>query len=224
MSGQALHQYCDPGADIRRWIDKHIGSRALSSPLSLCATAAFTLKILAEGIPGCLVECGVFTGAHPAVMAHACDLAGEVRDVWLFDSFAGLPETGPEDHNPGTPPFEHGGFKCTLGGVLKNLAEWKIDAGALHFVEGWFSETIPSSRTGPIALLRIDADLHASTEVCAQHLYDRVVPNGFVIVDDWNYDGVREAVDAVVGAPHQLHKIPGGRHSYFWRKDNGGDT
>lgn len=50
-------------------------------------------------IEGDIVECGVFNGGSAAVMAYAgVRLSSVRRDMWLFDSFDGLPEPGERDH------------------------------------------------------------------------------------------------------------------------------
>ena len=54
---------------------------------------------------------------------------------------------------------------------------------------------------GDIAILRLDADWYASTKICLAYLFDRVVPGGFVIVDDYGtYAGCQRAVDEFIGA------------------------
>jgi O-methyltransferase len=42
------------------------------------------------------------------------------------------------------------------------------------------------SRTGQLALLRLDGDLYESTMDALKALYEKVSPGGFVIVDDFN--------------------------------------
>ncbi|HXI69239.1 MAG TPA: TylF/MycF/NovP-related O-methyltransferase [Verrucomicrobiae bacterium] len=71
------------------------------------------------------------------------------------------------------------------------------DPGFLHFLKGWFQETMPkdSSQISQIAILRLDGDWYDSTRVCLEFLYDKVVPGGFVIIDNYGaYEGCRKAV------------------------------
>lgn len=63
----------------------------------------------------------------------------------------------------------------------------------IKVVEGWFEETLKSYDTGEIALLRLDGDLYNSTWVCLQHLFQKVIKGGCVIIDDWNLKGCRDA-------------------------------
>ena len=68
----------------------------------------------------------------------------------------------------------------------------------LHFHKGWFQETMPkvSPQISLIAILRLDGDWYASTRVCLEFLYGKVVRGGFVIIDDYGaYEGCRKAVD-----------------------------
>jgi O-methyltransferase len=162
------------------------------------------------GIEGAVVECGVFKGGTSAVMASA---ASATRKIWLFDSFEGLPE--PKDID-GVKAREYAGGRSmgTLSsiercvGPLASVHELffdvlHIDPSRVEIRKGWFQDTVPKARheIGPIAVLRLDGDWYESTQVCLEHLYDLVVPNGFVIIDDYGYwEGCRRAVDEFVSA------------------------
>ncbi len=227
MNERELRAYCDPGVLAKKWIDKHVLASALGIPPTLYATAAFTFKVLVEDVPGCLLEAGCCAGAHPAVMDYVCRFMGKVRPIWLLDSFEGIPMAGPEDcdscaalvgRQPGDKLMTSGIAYCPLRGAQRNMTMWGSNIDKLHFVKGWFQETVPTLKTGPIAILRLDADLYASTKVCMEHFYGRVSPGGFVIVDDWGFSGVQRAIREVIGEPPQVIQIPD-TECFFWRKD-----
>ena len=66
------------------------------------------------------------------------------------------------------------------------------------FHVGWFQQTIPGtlSSLDKIAVLRLDGDYYESTKVCLDGLYDHVVKDGFIIIDDYGtFQGCKKAVD-----------------------------
>jgi hypothetical protein len=68
----------------------------------------------------------------------------------------------------------------------------------ITIVKGWFQNTLPvyRDRMGAIAILRIDGDWYESTKVCLESLYDNVVNEGYIIIDDYGfYPGCKKAVD-----------------------------
>ena len=53
------------------------------------------------------------------------------------------------------------------------------------FLKGFFSDTMPTAPIRQLALIRLDGDMYESTFVVLQHLYDKLSPGGYVIVDDY---------------------------------------
>lgn len=183
------------------WIDRKVKDYTLSTPHTLYGTAAIAGKVLIDEISGALVECGVWKGAHPAIMSYMaryCNQHGRI--IYLFDSFEGLPKSTSDD--PGMEHIPSGELAVPLKEVRKYMTEvCAAEEGTLRFIKGWFEDTVPekAKKIGPIALLRLDGDLYESTKVCMEHLYPKVSPGGFVIIDDWQLSGVRKAVCEVVG-------------------------
>ena len=174
-----------------------------------------------HGVPGCYVECGVWKGGAAALMALAnLSYGSERRHIHLFDAFDDICEPDPAvdgeralsevEQWAGVRREELSGKLRPLVGVydrrggpgsveeVSRLLEDRVgyDGRFLHYHEGWFQDTLPNAETGEIAILRLDADWHASTKICLEYLYDNVVSGGFIIVDDYGaYDGCRKAVD-----------------------------
>ncbi len=151
------------------------------------------------------------------------DLPSGTRRVHLFDSFSGIPEAGPHDRDYTAGGHKAGASACSLEQVKQYMAGWKIPDELLVYHPGLFEDTMPRCYDAPgalikapdrsavitsIAVLRLDADLYESTRTCMRYLYPLVVPGGWVIVDDWNLDGCRKAIEEIVRpAP------------VYWRKD-----
>lgn len=197
---------------IKEWLDT-VCQRALSTRATLQATYDIARVVLANGIPGDLVECGVFAGSNAAAMARAImdaewDLCtdGKMRSgrrhykrrVHLFDSFAGIPQAGPEDVEFLERGHQAGLSACPLVDVKVHMREWGIPDELLVWHPGLFRQTLAVTPTYSIALLRLDADLYASTSDCMHYLYPLVSPGGWVICDDFALGGARKAVEEVV--------------------------
>lgn len=173
-----------------------------------------------HNIKGCFVECGVWKGGAVGLMALANLKHGTLRrNIHLFDSFQEICE--PDKAVDGERAVQEvkqwsngscngnltplNGFYDSFGGPgtlqgNKDFLEKIIgyDPDFLHYHKGWFQDTLPIdySNIGEIAILRLDADWYASTKICLEYLYEKVVTGGFVIVDDYAaYDGCRKAVD-----------------------------
>jgi O-methyltransferase len=126
----------------------------------------------------------------------------------LFDSFEELPEPKPED---GIQAAEYcggansgmlvpvGQCEASIEGVRDFLlGDLQLHERDLDFHVGWFQDTIPDPATAikDIALLRLDGDWYESTKVCLDHLYDRVSPQGIIILEDYFcWEGCRKATD-----------------------------
>ena len=176
-----------------------------------------------SGIYGDFIECGTWKGGAVALMALANLRHGSnLRHIHLFDSFEGIPE--PDESIDGEKAIQEikraggeakgrlvsvRGFYDRYGGEIgtleqnRHLLETVIGYASshLHYHKGWFQDTLPkdSPEIREIAILRLDGDWYASTKICLEHLYDKVVKGGFVIIDDYGYfEGCRKAVDEFI--------------------------
>lgn len=171
-------------------------------------------------IPGAIVECGTWNGGAAAVISHASIRGGMARDIWLFDSFEGLPAPTADD-----PPEVHKAYHagwCT-GSPEKAIAILTSEGTKpekIHIVKGWFEETLPAAHVGPIALLHVDSDWYESVRICLNAFFDSVVAGGLIVIDDYHlWGGCRKAVDEFVEARGVGHLLqPSGRTAVYLTK------
>lgn len=150
-------------------------------------------KLDEEGIEGAVVETGCWRGG---LGAHVATLG---RKVWLFDSFEGLPALEEQDaidaERLNIPLNLKVGFIKTDDFYAREIAERLCVQPTI--IRGWFCDTLPQykEKIGPIAILRLDGDTYASTKEALENLYEKVVPGGVIVIDDYDsWDGCRAAL------------------------------
>jgi hypothetical protein len=181
-------------------------------------------------IVGSFVECGVWKGGAIGMMALANLRHGRLRrHLHLFDAFQEIcepdaavdgeralrevrefarksghdkgklqPVSGVYDRFGGPGTLEEN--RQLLGTIIGYPKEF------IHYHVGWFQNTIPADHQniGSIAILRLDGDWYASTKVCLEYLFEKVVRGGVVIIDDYGtYEGCKRALDEYM----KLNKI-----------------
>lgn len=178
-------------------------------------------------IDGDIVECGVWRGGSMMAAALALTDAGDTsRDLFLFDTYEGLPSPEAIDRRVGDLlPAAEVGAEFTADGKrwaeasLDDVAEGMRSVGyppeLVHYVKGLVEDTLPDAAPEQIALLRLDTDWYRSTAHELAHLYPRLVHGGVLILDDYgHWDGARRAVDEYLAGldhPLLLHRCDNGR-------------
>jgi O-methyltransferase len=161
--------------------------------------------VSASSIAGAIVECGVWKGGSMAAVAKTLlQLQDVKRDLYLFDTFEGMPEPTTKDVDYSDKQaskvlLEDPGFRCadtSMEVVKEVLYGTGYPRERIHFVRGRVEETIPASAPDSISLLRLDTDWYASTKHELVHLFPRLSQAGVIIIDDYgHWKGSRQACD-----------------------------
>ncbi|MES2179716.1 MAG: TylF/MycF/NovP-related O-methyltransferase [Gemmatimonadota bacterium] len=174
---------------------RQVHAYSMCSSFRLRSLRAAVTRVVEAGIPGAIVECGVARGGSAALMGLTLRELSARRDIWLFDTFEGLPAPTRAD-----PDFDIAvPYTGTCVGTLDEVGELFARLGLqddVHFVKGLFRHTIPCADTGNIAVLHIDGDWYDSVKSSLDLLYDRVSPGGLIQFDDFGFwAGARKAVE-----------------------------
>lgn len=180
-------------------------------------------QVIADGIPGDLIETGVWRGGATIFMRGILKAYGITdRTVWVADSFEGLPapdtEKYPLDASSQLHKFQD--LAVSLEQVRENFKRYGLLDDQVCFLKGWFRDTLPVAPIGKLALMRLDGDLYESTMDALVNLYPKLSAGGFVIIDDFNVvttsnDAAHEYRQAH-GIASPITEIPGG--GAYWRK------
>lgn len=183
----------------------------LTSDITRLAKAMghFELYKLITGLPGAVVECGVFKATSLVRWATFRELLESPmsRRIVGFDIFGAFPRHDDESDNAFAARHDDvAGQGLSLEQVQAVLAHKGLRN--VELVPGDVVETIPAYVGAHpelrIALLHIDVDVYKPSKVALDALYDLVVPGGVLVFDDYGtVAGETRAVDELV-ARHNL--------------------
>lgn len=200
----------DPGYGPIRAAAKDYSLTSVSAMFALYKAVDHLVR---NDIAGNFAECGVWRGGSAMAMALTLkSLGARPRDIFLFDTFAGMTPAGPEDSNVKTGESAAellraaGGSRDSAIVAYAGLEEVRANMGKtsyppehIHYIRGDVADTLAATDTGPLALLRLDTDWYASTKCELEVLYPRLVSGGVLIIDDYgSWSGARKAVDEFI--------------------------
>jgi len=214
-----------------------IPRRQCTVDLAVCARV--------EGVEGDFVETGVFKGGMGMLMKMALDACvdglpppkGGAANLWLFDSFEGLPEDSGQldlqfthkvskahkmkmefpdmvkrgNFRAGYEKFVADFGRVAFGDPERGAAFARGERGEVKVHKGWFNETLPTAPVEKISFLRLDGDVYSSTWDGLVNLYPKVVDGGYVYLDDYgSFAGCQRATDkyrAEHNISEPMHKV-----------------
>jgi O-methyltransferase len=153
--------------------------------------------VLREGVPGDLIETGVWRGGATIFMRGLLEVRGVTdRIVFAADSFEGLPPPKPDVYAADADATYHleEELAVSLEEVKDNFRRYGLLDEQVSFLKGWFKDTLPTLGDRRFALARLDGDMYESTIDALTNLYPRLSRGGFLIIDDYSIDECREAV------------------------------
>lgn len=179
-------------------VRRSVGVLKACRPISMGQDEDFDLfvgaldYVLGNKIEGAVVECGVWKGSYALASMLVMQDRNQWRDVWLYDTFAGMTDPNPERDTDRS--IEHKGtLAVSLDDVKLNMGEF---VGKPVYIVGDVRETLPASVPESIAILRLDVDWYDTTKHCLEHLYPRLSMGGVLIMDDYFYwKGAQDAFD-----------------------------
>jgi O-methyltransferase len=111
------------------------------------------------------------------------DFPSRGKTFYLFDTFEGLVERyiSEDEKRQGVVP---GGYTECYEAVQKNFVGLPV-----QIIRGAVPETLNQVSIGKVAYLSIDMNCTAPEIAAAEFFWDKLVPGGFVLLDDYGWEG-----------------------------------
>lgn len=150
-------------------------------------------------VEGDFVEFGCYKGDTSLMLAELLvenSVDKDMKKLWIYDSFEGLPEKGEVDRSVLGEDFKSGELFVTKREVKERFLRAGLPVPVIK--KGWFSELTDVDLPELIAFAFLDGDFYESIRDSLRLVVPRMNPGGFLVVHDYKnpaLPGVRKAVD-----------------------------
>ena len=180
----------------------------------LFATLMSCKYVLQNNLDGDFVECGVWRGGNSIIAAGIFKMYNSCKKIYLYDTFQGM--TAPTEVDTLLREGSRSASEILNATELKKNKKWtkniwcyasiddvktnfsNIDllSENVKFIQGDILQTLEKKIPDKISVLRLDTDWYESTKKEMDVLYEKIVPNGVLMIDDYGYwAGSKKAVD-----------------------------
>lgn len=153
-------------------------------------------RVLGRQVAGAVVELGCYQGATSLMMAQLMVELAPTKQLYLYDSFAGLPSKTEYDRSALGDDFQPGVLKASKSEVLKAFAHANLPRPTVK--KAWFSQLSGDDLPEQICFAYLDGDYYDSIRDSFRVCRGRLAPGATLVVDDYDnasLPGVRRAVD-----------------------------
>ena len=157
-------------------------------------------------LDGDFAEFGCYRGDTSIELQKLLQNQTEKR-LWLYDSFAGLPEKSPEDLSPAGNAFKQGELFVTKREVIEKFKRKNLRLPVIK--KAFFEDLEETDLPEKIALAFLDGDLYQSIKTSLKLASPRMVKGGILIIHDYNNSelpGATKATDEFLST-HQNLKL-----------------
>ena len=167
-------------------------------------------------VAGDVAEFGVYMGHTAAAMNRALEQQKSEKQLYLFDSFSGMPEI--------TYPLDGVWKKGDLASPVESVRELFKGSQRVNILPGYFSETLPQHPNLRFSFCHVDCDLYSSVKECISYILPRLSIGGVIVFDDYGFrdtQGAKAAIDECFGQSHQpFVPLPTGQAVYLGQQQD----
>lgn len=136
-----------------------------------------------KNLGGDYVECGVYKGGASRAVCEYIDFNSLDKDFFLLDTFAGVPLHLLLPHEQ--QPYNYARHDSYVEIAKANFKKFP----RARIIEGQIPETLEQVHSRKIAYLHIDLNSLTAEIAALDFFWDRMVPGGFLVSDDYGHGG-----------------------------------
>lgn len=182
MSAPSVEQYVHNATLLSEQIDKR----------ELAVILRELQKSIMGTVVGDVVEFGCYEGTTSVHMARF--LAGTGKNLYLYDSFEGLPDKSTQDESPAGMQFQTGELNASKKKLIANLRHANVTMP--HIKKAWFSDLIQSDVPAQVSFAFLDGDYYHSVLDPLRLLEGVLSPGAVILVDDYANEALPGAARA----------------------------
>ena len=155
-----------------------------------------TLGSLVKNLDGDYVECGVYKGGSSFALANYLKFETMSKSFWLFDTFSGLSEKHVSDNEKKkniVDQYKNMYEKSYFDEVKNTFSKYKN----VKMVKGPVPDTLNKFSGDKVCYLALDMNSVIPEIAAMRYFWDKIVPGGVVILDDYGWKHHEEQKDAI---------------------------
>ncbi len=147
---------------------------------------------------GDLAECGVYRGATLIPLGLYLKQHGIQKTLYGLDSFEGFGDVNYGGAVETAYITKHGNLSDTSYNMVQAMVDRFGLTKQTPLVRGFFDKTLSTIKDRRFCFVHLDVDLYNSYMVCLKFFYERMMPGGIILLDEYNdppFPGCNRAVD-----------------------------
>lgn len=150
--------------------------------------------VLANGIPGDVVELGCYIGTTSLFIQALLDETAPDKAFHVYDSFAGLPPKKPQDESPAGSQFKAGELRATKAAFVRNFTRLRVPLPVVH--QAWFQDLTPEDMPSRISFAFLDGDFYESITHSLRVITPHLSKGACIVIDDYQSEALPGAAKA----------------------------
>jgi O-methyltransferase len=162
-------------------------------------------KVIDNQVGGDVVEFGCYTGTTSLFLQRLLREKQSDKQLWVYDSFDGLPEKTKEDDSPLGVDFKRGELRSTKAEFVHNFRKAQLPLPRI--TKKWFHEVEDKELPDTVCFAFLDGDYYKSIRASLSLVLPRIQQGCLILVDDFDNPALPGAARACRDANVQIARV-----------------